>query len=201
MPAQRRLPVAALAFFLGASPCLAEGVGRVEWNVTSDIDGDGMLDRALLVAAPDGLTTDLHVFFRTSDAGPRADAKPDVVKKAVASGTILAFESRERGRLSVTSCTGCSSMSSLEQTLTVVYRGDQFVVGGFTRGWELSRRRTDGNVEVKMGSCSIDYLTGEGRVGKDLDGEKLVKERFKPIALGDWSDKLYPDICKYEGEK
>lgn len=202
MSAPRRRPVTALAVMadlLYAGVCLAQD--DVNWEVTSDLNGDGLLDRASIVDAPDGETRDLNIFLGSGSAQPGDDAKPDIIKKAIIQGTVLAFESRENETLTLTSCTGCTSMWALEETLTVVYRKGTFVIGGFTRGWELSRRLADLNVEVTMGSCSIDFLSGEGRVSEGLEDETMVTERFKPIALADWSDQARPSICRYKGEE
>lgn len=188
-----------IACLLGAGNCQAQDKGEIKWEVTADLNGDGVPDRATIVPAPDGETSDLHIFLGASSK-PGDGAKPDVVKKAIISGTTLAFESREKATLSLTSCTGCTSMSALEETLTVVYRDGTFLIGGFTRIWELSTRLPDLNVEVTMGSCSIDFLTGEGRMSEGLEEEALVRERFRPIALADWSDETRPTICRYKGE-
>lgn len=195
--------LAVIAHLLGASACLAQDKDEddVKWDVTSDLDGDGMLDRASIVHAPDGGTSDLHIFLGASSTKTGDDAAPDIIKKAIVHGTVLAFESREKATLTLMSCTGCTSISALEQTLTVVYRNRTFMIGRYTRGWELTTRFANGEVDVLMGGCSIDFLTGEGRVSEGLEDAKPVKERFKPIALASWSDTIRPAICKYKREK
>jgi hypothetical protein len=200
-PRRLVIALAVVAYPLGAGVCMAEVAGEVKWDVTTDLNGDGVLDRASIVEAPDGETSDLHVFLGSKSAKAGDDAKPDIIKRAIIQGTVLAFESREKATLTLTNCTGCRSMWALEETLTVVYRDGTLVIGGFTRVWELSTRLADLNVEVTMGSCSIDFLTGEGRVSEGLDDETKVRERFRPIALADWSDETRPQICKYKGEQ
>ena len=195
--------LAVTACLLGARAALAQDEDNAKWDVIADIDGDGILDRASVVDSADGETIDLHIFLRSGNTKPPADVTPDIVKNAITSGTVLAFDSREKGTLTLTACLGCTSMQALDETLTVVYREGTLMVGGFTRGWELSHRLADGNVDVTMGSCSIDFLTGEGRAseGSEPDEETPVQERFKPITLADWSEAAYPDICKFKGEE
>ena len=193
--------LALAAYALAAGVHVARGEDAVKWEVTSDLNGDGISDRASIVDGSDHETSDLHIFLGSAGGGLGNDAKPDIAKTAVVEGTVLAFESRERATLTVTSFAGCTSMWALEETLTVVYRDGAFVIGGFTRVWELSHRLADLNVDVVMGSCSVDFLTGEGRASKGLEDETLVKQRFKPIKLADWSRETRPAICKYDGEE
>src|SRR5690349_24782875 len=99
MFAPRRRSVIALIVFaclLGAGDGRVQDEGDANWDVTADLNGDGVPDRASMVAAPDGETSDLHIFLGSS-------AKPDIVKKAIISGMMLSFESREKASLTLRS--------------------------------------------------------------------------------------------------
>lgn len=200
-PTRLATALAVIAHLLGAGFCIAQGESEAKWEVATDFDGDGALDRASIVKASDGESSDLHIFLGAGSTKPADDATPDIIKKAITNGTVLAFEHRGKATLALRSCTGCTSMSALEETLNVVYRDRTFMIGGFTRDWELTRRFANGEVDVLMGGCAIDFLTGEGRVSEGLDDGAPVEERFKPIALADWSDTTLPAICKFKGEE
>jgi hypothetical protein len=165
-------------------------------EIAIEMDGDGKPDRAVLLAGPSGDgALDLHVHL-----GSNSGSEPDIVKKAILNERILAFESREPGMLSITTCHGCGARKSFEETLTISYRNGTLLVGGYSRNWEWYTPFADGTDELLMGGCRIDFLSGRGWVSKGLEEEKPVAERFKPIALADWSFEKAPSICKFGNE-
>ena len=188
--------IAALAFTAGATAsAAAQEPPEVPREVRLDIDRNGKLDLARIIEMSDDGSGDLLVYLGVGDGEPDPSRKPDFVKKDILAGTILAFESRGRNSLALTVCTGCTSMVSIDETLVIVHRGQRLMVGGFDQGWEVSHRLADGNVDVKMGSCSINFLTGAGRVSEGLEPDHPVKQRFKPVTLADWSENTIPAIC------
>ena len=52
----------------------------------------------------------------------------------------------------------------VDQTLTIVYRGGEFLVAGYARDWDWNSHLADGSVETIMGGCDIDFLGGRGVV-------------------------------------
>ena len=68
----------------------------------------------------------------------------------------------------ITSCFGCGANKSTEDTLTIVYRQGQLLVGGYGRSWDWNQQTSDG-VKTTVGGCDINYLTGKGTVSKDLE--------------------------------
>jgi hypothetical protein len=188
--------IAMSAFVAGATVNLhAQETAEVPREVRLDIDRDGKLDLARIVETPDDGSGDLQVYLGIGDGAPDPDVEPDFVKKDVLAGTMRAFERRGKDALALTICTGCTSMVWIDETLVIVHRGRRLMVGGFDQGWEVSHRRADGNVDVNMGSCSINFLTGKARVSKGLEPDHPVKQRFQPVTLADWSEDTIPAIC------
>ena len=168
----------------GSSPGLAP-----LFEVTLDIDHDGQPDRAVLTESADGDTTDLAIFLS-------ADRQP-FVKLAVIAGEANGMERTGKSSLVIKSGYNLHA-STWDETLTIVYRGGQFMVAGFTREWDWNVRTSDSAVETAMGGCAINYLTGKGRASDGLEDSKPVKGKFKPVRLADWSAGTLPQICTFE---
>ena len=181
-------------------------------SIAVDFDDDGRMDRAELVvinpasADVDFGSTELYMvgeservdLVLTFDA---ASGKPTFVKKKIVDPEIVfgvaPLESKDKGSVSVTSCYGCGAMKSWQQTLTIAYRRDQFVVAGLIRGWEWGTHLADGNVKVILGDCDINYLTGKGKASNDFRDAKPVRMKFKRTKLADWSDAKVPKVCRF----
>ena len=188
--------IAVSAFFTGATTSVyAQETPVVPREVRLDIDRDGKLDLAKIVETSDDGSGDLLVYLGVGDGEPDPGVKPDFVKKDLLAGTMQAFDRRGKNSLALTICTGCTSMVWIDETLVIVYRQHKLIVGGFDQGWEVSHRLADGNVDVTMGSCSINFLTGKGRVSEGLGPDHPVKQRFNSVALVDWSEETIPGIC------
>ena len=79
-------------------------------------------------------------------------------------------------------CGGCSNDYST--TLTIVYRGGEFLVGGYTYDWET--RDT-------AGTCDINFLTGKGTLLDGIEGPgEPMADKFMPVKLADWSETRGP---------
>jgi hypothetical protein len=179
-----------------ATSLAAQEEPKVPRAVKLDIDRDGKPDLAVIVETPDDGSGDLLVYLGAGDVEPSPDRRPDFVKKDLLAGTILAFESRGENSLALTTCVGCGARKSTDEILTIVYRKRTFMVGGFDRSWDLNTDLASGEFETKMGSCSVNFLTGEGRISDGLEPDRPVKQRFKPVALADWSEETIPGICE-----
>lgn len=189
--------VAVSAVVAGAATGLrAQEAPEAAREVRLDIDGDGKLDIARIIETSDDGSGDLLVYLNAGDGEAEAVRTPDFVKKGIVMGTILAFERRGKNALALTTCSGCGARQSTDETLTIVYRKRTFMVGGFDRSWDLNSELASGEFETKMGSCSINFLTGEGRVADGLEADRPVKQHFKPVRLADWSEEIMPAICQ-----
>ena len=98
---------------------------------------------------------------------------------------------------SIASRYGCGANKSWDQTLTIVYRGGEFLVAGYARDWDWNSHLADGSVETIMGGCDIDFLGGKGVVSDGLDEDTPIDGNFTPVKLTDWSDDLRPTACDF----
>jgi len=157
-------------------------------EVTLDINRDGSPDRAVLARNDDeGSYVDLTIYLGVDAVNPAG--APSFVKRRLASGHLHEMTAKGNGSLRVESrCGGCSNDD--DTVFTIVYRAGDFLVGGFSRSWELR----DGSV----GSCDVNYLTGKGVASKGLPArDKAIGTAFRPIRLADWSDDKRPEPCKF----
>ena len=181
-----------LSFFFPADAAVGQLLEAPQ-EIVADIDGDGKPDRAVVVSsqAGDG-ALDLHVHF-----GSTSGKEPDFVKISISGDRIEAFESREKGTLSLQTCYGCGARKSYDETLTIIYRDKTFLVSGYARFWEWYTPFADGTDEFLMGGCRIDYLAGRAWTTKGLDAERSADGHFTPVTLADWSFEKAPAICKF----
>lgn len=151
-----------------------------------DMDGDGNTDRAILVLDTEAGLASLSIFMAVGDAELDPSRKPAFLKKDLPVAGIVSLEGNAGGSLAITyGCGGCSN--DFETTLTIVYRGNEFLVAGYTFDWDTR----DG-----AGSCDINYLAGKGALTQGVDGEAVaIKGEFKPVKLADWSDEKRPAAC------
>lgn len=155
-------------------------------EIVLDIDRDGRMDRAVLVRHPSGGATDLLIYLRTGSEALDLSRKPDIRKDDLAHGHVMQLGANSKGSLTVQyGCGGCSN--DYETTLTIVHRGGDFFVAGFSYNWET---RDNGN-----GSCDINFLTGKGVRLRDLAKARPIRARFKPVRLAEWSADKEPKIC------
>ncbi|RAZ92688.1 hypothetical protein DPM33_02055 [Mesorhizobium hawassense] len=172
-------------------PVLAENASGLELKL--DIDRDGRTDRAVVIQDAGG-AADLYIYLNEQKTGPAR--RPDFVKMGLTEDQVIGLESKGKGSLSITSCFGCGASKSTEETLTIVYRRGEFLVGGYSRNWDWNRQTSSG-VETTLGDCDINYLTGKGTASKDLEDGKPVKGKFKPVPLEDWSSDMRPKACDF----
>lgn len=193
--------ITVIASGIAAASALAGNTPALEAlsEVALDIDNDGRMDRAVLVGGPDGEYLDLYIYLAADDEKPDLSHKPDFLKKNITDGRIMdrGVASKGKGSLTVESCYGCGANKSWNETLTIVFRGGEFLVAGYTRDWDWNSHTSDGNVETLMGGCDINFLTGKGVASQSLDEGKPLKEKFKPVKLADWSAEKRPKACEF----
>lgn len=157
------------------------------YEITLDIDNDGKIDRAAMVRHPDGAQADLYIYLAVGDEKLDLSRKPSFLKKDLMTERMLSLESKGKGSLIVHyGCGGCSN--DYETTLTIVHRGGEFLVAGFTYDWET---------RYSVGSCDINFLSGKGLVSHGPGEGKQIKEKFTPTKLADWSDDKRPKACGF----
>jgi hypothetical protein len=158
-------------------------------EVTLDIDRDGRADRAVLSRNGDeGALVDLTIYLGVDADEPGAARRPSIVKPALTSGHVHEMTARDNGSLRVESrCGGCSNDDDF--VFTIVHRAGQFLIGGFSRSWELR----DGSA----GSCDVNFLNGKGLASRGLSVRSTaIRTAFKPVRLADWSAEKMPGACR-----
>jgi hypothetical protein len=155
-------------------------------EVVLDIDRDGRPDRAVLVRHARGAAADLLIYLGAGSEALDLARKPDIRKDDLAHGHVMRLETNSKGSLVVHyGCGGCSN--DYETTLTIVYRGGDFFVAGFSYNWETREG---------VGSCDINFLTGKGIRSRDLAKTKPIKARFTAVKLDDWSVDKQPNLAR-----
>jgi hypothetical protein len=112
--------------------------------------------------------------------------EPTFRKNDLTTDPVLGLESNGKGSLIVKYGRGGSNQ--YEMSLTVIRRGAEFLVGGFTQVWDT---------RSGIGSCDINYLTGSGVASRGLARSKPIKAKFTPVKLADWSQEKQPKACGY----
>ena len=156
---------------------------------TLDFAGTGQQDRAVLVQSQSD-TADLYLYMPSEATEPSSLKLVEVVRGVVSSGRswgqIASLAVSARGTLLVKSGNESVGRDRWTQTLTVVYRNKNFVIGGITR---TSRDTLDPN---SSGKCDLNLLTGKGtRNGSPVAG------KLAPLRLADWSDDKLPQECQF----
>jgi hypothetical protein len=160
-------------------------------TVRADLDGDGR-DDVFVVAAnpePSGVTLRLFSGAGETTGRPLAEARLSI------EGTPVDLEATPPDMVTLTGCTGCGANLSTEESFSIAYRGGGLVLSAYRRSWDLNRPLSSGEVETRIGSCSIDFRTGKASASQDLDDEQPVPERYTAIAIADWSEDRRPPIC------
>jgi hypothetical protein len=198
--------IVAVVFALAAIPAPARAETKALFEIALDIDHDGRMDRAVLVGvegrgfyAPDrdwfmigaAERVDLYIYLGAGDAPLDLSRKPSFLKQDIVVGErqnqILPLEARN-GSLIVKTAYNLHSNWTPE-TLTIMYRGREFLVAGFSRSSDLK--------SGAQRSCEINFLTGKGVVSKGADGKaRRLKERFKPVKLATRPAQATPKACR-----
>lgn len=189
------------------------------YEITLDIDQDGKMDRAVLVLVGPGRTdfhpltqeryglsegesVDLYLYLAVGDEKLDLSRQPAFLKKKIVDPEqtpwIQPLETNGNGSLIVTSVYGWGASQTWGETLTIVQRGGEFLVAGYTKDWDWNNHLSDGNVETTIGGCDINFLTGKGIVSQGLDEEeKPIEGKFTPVKLADWSDYKRSEACDF----
>jgi hypothetical protein len=171
-----------------SAPFLSISPDSVLSVVTSDWNGDGGMDRAVLVEGQDG--ADLYIYL--SDIDPNEDRRRQLALAKTGAawigtmwGTLPGIEVNPKGSLLLKSGNGAVGRSRWTQTLTIVYRNGEFLVAGLT----FDSRDT---LDPKAGGhCDLNLLTGQG-----IRNGKPIKVAVIQIRLADWSDDSRPKECE-----
>jgi hypothetical protein len=117
---------------MASAAALAAGFIEQPVEISLDMDDDGIMDRAVIVPDPESTDADLSFYLGAGNGKLDPSRKPNFRKEGLAlDWPLLAVERKGNGSLVIVSgCGGCSNDYST--ILTIVYRGGEFLVGGYT---------------------------------------------------------------------
>lgn len=149
-----------------------------------DLNGDGVMDRAVLDQGPDGL--ELSVSFSKNGVAPDANAVPDFIRKALGSGAASGLAKGEMGELLLAyGCGGCSDDTT--SMLSITLNAGQFVVSRYQLDWETREG---------SGQCIIDYAAGTGQLKIDVEEKTtMLQGPFKTKQLSEWDEVTQEEAC------
>ena len=160
-------------------------------EITLDLNGDGVLDRAMLMAAEDEPAALQLVLGRRSGSGVAFDApviKPDLVFNGAMAGQQASLEAGRGGSLRVLSLNEGIGRNKWTQTLTIAFRKDRFVVAGLTYA---TYDTLDLDDPASNYTCDVNFLTGRAlRNGKPHAG------KVSPMTLADFDPEQLPKACQ-----
>jgi hypothetical protein len=160
-------------------------------EITLDLNGDGVLDRAMLMAAEDEPAALHLVLGRRSGSGVAFDApviKPDLVFNGAMAGQQASLEAGRGGSLRVLSLNEGIGRNKWTQTLTIAFRKDRFVVAGLTYATYDTLDLDDPSSNY---TCDVNFLTGRAlRNGKPYAG------KVSPMTLADFDPEQLPKACQ-----
>lgn len=213
----------AVALATGPASAPAEPSIKALYEITLDIDNDGKTDRAVLVlvGGPErtnfgplsderyglgaGESVDLYLYLAVGDEKLDLSRKPAFLRKDIVDPEetpwVQPLESSGKGSLIVTSVYGWGARQSWGQAITIIHRGGELLVAGYSRDWEWGNEvhKSDGSwdVETTIGGCDINFLTGKGVVSEGLEEGKPIEGKFTLLKLADWSDDKRPEECDF----
>ena len=95
----------------------------------------------------------------------------------------------QKGALEVVSLNEAIGRHRWKQTVTVVFREQQFLVAGYTYRY-YDTIALDENAEVKTGICDVNLLTGRG----SKNGKPILTS-MKPVPAAQWNSGMRPPEC------
>ncbi|MBN8953887.1 MULTISPECIES: hypothetical protein [unclassified Rhizobium] len=168
--------------------------GRIIDAAIGDWNKDGKPDLALLVAPAPGDDADnpigVYIYLRDDEHSllKLAVSAPHKIWGSVEPGGVVGQEpsisALPNGSIAITSQNDSIGRDRWEQTLTLAYRNNNFVVAGYT----YESRDT---LEPES-SHSCDYNVLTGKVTKD---GKTLKADARTVSIQDWQDDIGQKAC------
>ncbi len=178
MPHQKRNPpvktsrIAALCFVFAAAPLTAGEFGA---PVLSDLDGDGVDERFVMLDDDDGI-----VDLRIDHANGVTLARDIAWIGGIGQEPELALA--PNGSVQVVSMNESIGRSRWRMTLTIAYRRDAYRVAGFTFDWYDTLDVTDN------GTCDLNLLNGRGYLSVNGGARQSVRTDQAALPVTEWKD-------------
>ena len=166
---------------LAASPACAQ---EFTTTLLADFTGDGINDRAELVALERGDDATLRLWKNGAFA-----LEAPAIAWVGGIGQEPALTVTPHGSLQVTSMNEAIGRNRWHETLTIAYRGGQFVVAGYTYDWYDTLNLMD------QGSCDMNLLSGNAFVDIGPDRTRIIRPtEMKAMPLAAWPRQI-PKVC------
>lgn len=147
--------------------------------VTLDMNGDGSMDRAVLVNNPDESSVDLLIYLGEDGAHQMKLAlnKSEIAWTGAMWGQLPSLESNNKDSLLIKSENSAIGRDRWSQKLTIAYRNNEFVVAGYTYNSYDTLNPDAGK------SCDVNLLTGKGK----KDNKAITVAKKSPL-VKDWQN-------------
>ena len=158
-----------------------------------DLTGDGLIDRVELRETSMGGDADMNIWVRTADGqlDLRSQSKSVVWVGGIGQQPELAVT--PHGSLLVQSMNESIGRDRWHQTLTVAWRGNAFVLAGYTYEWYDTLDLSN------AGKCDVNLLNGKGELSRGQESTHKstfrTKTRGGPIDIWDGNPpkECFPD--------
>lgn len=164
-----------------AAPAFAEGFNA---DLVADFTGDGLADRAELVAQSRGDDATLHLHITN---GPTVSVPGLTWVGGVGQEPELAVT--PHGSLQVIAMNEAIGRNRWRETLTIAFRKGRFIVAGYTYDWYDTLNLSD------QGTCDMNLLSGKAFVDIGPDRTRIVRPtEMKAMPLVAWPRQI-PKVC------
>jgi len=157
-------------------------VKSVAGVATVPVDGDIYRYRAVLAETDGG--ADLYIFTDSGNGWDRTVHAAGIVWRGGMYGQEPWMEVTEHGSLRIYSENSAVGRDRWEQILTIAYRGNAFVIAGYTFSYY------DTLDPDASGQCDVNLLTGKG-----VHNKKTFKTTLKALPVGEWTMDTRPPEC------
>jgi hypothetical protein len=156
--------------------------------VSTDWNGDGLEDRALLIQSASGepQATLLIYLSEAPDRLRLAIRKENIVWHGSLYGNEAQLSLNDQGSLVISSQNEAIGRGRWSQKITATYQDGVFIVAGYTYSYRDTLDLAAG------GTCDVNFLTRRGF----RNNNPFTIDR-SPINLTDWTEISIPTECKY----
>ena len=174
-------------------PCAAQQAGPAKpmvglVEISADLNGDGVKDRAVLLYDRESDDVDLAIY---SSVDGKLQSQPSVYVANLGwtgntEGATPEMTVDGAGSLIVVFRNEAAGRYRWRQQFTIAFRAGSYVVAGY------SYANKDTLTPDQGGTCNVDFLSGEG-----MRNDKPVKISGPAPLLSAWSEKSIPAVCTF----
>lgn len=162
---------------------------KVIASVTADWNGDGNLDRAVLIQTSTDRDADLLIYLSQGPDQPMTlnTYRPEFVTSGQMFGQQAELRLNKSGSLQVYSQNTAIGRNAWEMTVTLTYQKSGFVVSGLTfKDYDRIDPKATHN-------CDVNFLTGKGHTNR-----KQLKVAVGGIPVNRWNEDTMRKVCKLD---